>query len=76
MSSLYTYIYIYIYIYIPVSIATSKNPSVVNSIYISAHSATLYDYLKKLAIQINVATDEGNSRAGMKCDTELTIKLE
>ena len=39
------YIYIYIYIYISghsgqLSIDTSKNPSVVNTIYVSLHSAT------------------------------------
>ena len=39
---MYVYIYIYIYIYIlgQLSIDTSKNPSVVNTIYVSLHSAT------------------------------------
>ena len=32
------------------------------------------DYLKKISIKINVATDEG--KAEMKSDTEQTMKLE
>ena len=57
---MYIYIYIYTYIYIKshsgqLSIATSSNPSVVNTICINSFRYT----------QANVATDEGNSRNEM-----------
>ena len=34
------------------------------------------DYLKKISIKMNVATDESNSRKEMKPDTEQTMKLQ
>ena len=39
--------------------------------FIPLHSC---DYLKKISIKINVATDKG--KAKMKSDTEQTMKLE
>ena len=42
--------------------ATSKNLSVVNTIYIKFIPLHSCDYLKNISIKTNAATDEGNSR--------------
>ena len=56
-------IYIYIYIYIYIFIY----------IYIN-----FLDYLKKISIQINVATDEGNSRneIGQRANDEIRVAVQ
>ena len=67
---IYIYICIYIYIYIwswvqippgQLSIATSENPSVVNTTCISSFHYKR-DYLCEISFKANVATDEGSSR--------------
>ena len=50
--NIYIYIYIYMNIYIYICMY-------IYILYIYIHSR---DYLKKISIQINVATDEGNGR--------------
>ena len=52
-------------IIIQLSIATSKNPSLVNAICIYPFCYTHVITSRKILIKINVDTDEGNSRNEM-----------